>query len=93
MLQIIITNFVKNNKNIFRRFSIDKKNFTTQENIIKTNTNTNVNTDMQIKLKYSIGFFVIRDCVEAFTFSESKDITKSTGLGWSTLVVFIVFIL
>lgn len=29
MFQRIITNFAKNNKNFFRRFSVDKNNFTT----------------------------------------------------------------
>ena len=42
MFQRIITNFAKNNKNIFRRFSIDKNIFTKQENITKTNTNTDL---------------------------------------------------
>ena len=92
MFQRIITNFSKNNKNIFRRFSIDKNNFTTRENIIKTKTNTNINTntDMKLRLQYGLGFFVVGGCVEVFTFSETKDITKSTGLGWSTLAVFFV---
>lgn len=86
MFQRIITNFAKNNKNIFRRFSIDKNNFTTQENI----TNTNTNTDMKLILQYGLGFFAIGGCVEVYTFSETKDINKSTGLGWSTLAVFLL---
>jgi hypothetical protein len=90
MFQRIITNFAKNNKNIFRRFSIDKNNFTTQENITKTNINTNTNTDLKLILQYGLGFFAIGGCVELYTFSESKDINKSTGLGWSTLAVFLV---
>lgn len=86
MFQRIITNYAKNNKNIFRRFSIDKNNFTTQENI----TNTNTNTDMKLILQYGLGFFAIGGCVEVYTFSETKDINKSTGLGWSTLTVFLI---
>ena len=34
--------------------------------------------------------FAIGWCVELYTYCHTKDVTKSTGLGWATLVILLI---
>jgi len=41
-------------------------------------------------LNYSIGFFLIGGCVEAYTFSKTNNLRESTGLGWSIFAILLI---
>ena len=37
-----------------------------------------------------VSIFAIGGCVELYTYCHTKDVTKSTGLGWATLVILLI---
>lgn len=88
--------FVRFNNRILTKVNmlkLNKKKFSTNPtNPTNLTYTTDINDVMLLKtrLNYSFGFFAVGGIVEMYTYSHSKDFSRSTGLGWGILGMLLI---